>query len=394
MKTILKLTLLNAFVWILFSCSNSTEMADNQQTNTIPDKGILLTNNTDLPLDLIKIPKGFKIEIYATDIPNARSMVISKNGILYVGNRSEDKVYAVVDTNKDYRADKKYIIAEGWHMPNGVAIKNGDLYVAERSKIWKFKDIDNHLNNPEPELIYDNFPTDDHHGWKFIAFGPDGKLYVPVGAPCNNCERLDNPQYASITRMNDDGSDLEVFAHGVRNTVGFTWHPETNEMWFTDNGRDWMGDDLPGDELNYAPKAGMHFGYPYCHQGNLPDDEFGSKHPCSDFTPPAQILGPHVAALGLRFYTEKTFPSEYHNQLFIAEHGSWNRSTKIGYRVAIIKLNGNATTSYETFASGWLNETTDEVWGRPVDVLVMPDGSLLVSDDMAGVIYRISYSTE
>ncbi len=388
MKTFFKLTYL---IWIFLSCNNSDDMNNHQQPDTIPDKGIELSQTHNLPLESVKLPEGFEIAVYATDITNARSMALSENGILYVGNRAEDKVYAVVDTNKDYRADKKYIIAQGLNMPNGVAIKNGDLYVAERSKIWKFDDIDNHLSNPEGELIYDQFPTDDHHGWKFIAFGPDGKLYVPVGAPCNICERLDNPQYASITRMNDDGSDLEVFAHGVRNTVGFTWHPKTHEMWFTDNGRDWLGDELPGDELNYAPEAGMHFGYPYCHQGNVADDEFGSKRPCSDFTAPAQVLGPHVAALGLRFYTGSLFPQQYHNQLFIAEHGSWNRSKKIGYRISLVKLSENHAVSYETFANGWLNETTDEVWGRPVDVLVMLDGSLLVSDDLAGVIYRVYY---
>jgi len=388
MKTLLKLSFLAC--WMLFACNTSNDITDNQQNDTIADKGIKLSQTHNLPLNLIQLPVGFEISVYATDIPNARSMVLSEKGVLYVGNRGEDKIYAVVDTNMDYKADKKYIIAEGLHMPNGVAIKNGDLYVAERSKIWKFKDADNHLSDPKGELIYDQFPTEDHHGWKFIAFGPDGKLYVPVGAPCNICERLDNPLYASIARMNEDGSELEVFAHGVRNTVGFTWHPETKEMWFTDNGRDMMGDNIPGDELNYASEPDMHFGYPYCHQGNIADDEFGNKRPCSDFTEPAQILGPHVAALGLRFYTGNMFPQQYHNQLFIAEHGSWNRSKKIGYRISLVKLDGNAAVSYETFASGWLNDVTDEVWGRPVDVLVIPDGSLLVSDDMAGVIYRIS----
>ncbi|RLD78384.1 MAG: sorbosone dehydrogenase family protein, partial [Bacteroidetes bacterium] len=280
------------------------------------------------------------------------------------------------------------------HMPNGVALKDGNLYVAERSKIWRFKDIDEHLNNPpEPELIYDEFPEDDHHGWKFIAFGPDGKLYIPVGAPCNICERLDNPVYASITRMNDDGSGLEVFAHGVRNAVGFAWHPESKELWFTDNGRDWFGDDKPADELNHAPNTGMHFGFPYCHQGNLPDDEFGSGHSCDEFIAPVQKLGPHVAALGMRFYTGMMFPAEYKNQIFIAEHGSWNRTNKIGYQVSLVKLDGNNAISYETFASGWLKEDGETVWGRPVDVLVMPDGSMLISDDTANAIYRISYET-
>lgn len=377
-------------LFVFVACNNKSEITEYQSTDTISDKGILLSQNSDLPLDLINLPDGFKISIYATDISNARSMALSEKGILYVGNRSGDKVFAVVDTNSDSRADKKYIIAKGLYMPNGVAINNGDLYVAEKSKIWKYKDIDEHLNDPQAELIYDKFPTDDHHGWKFISFGPDGKLYVPVGAPCNICERLDNPEYASITRMNDDGSGLEVFAHGIRNTVGFTWHPTSNDLWFTDNGRDLLGDDIPADELNRAPAANMHFGYPYCHQGDIADEEYGSKRPCSDFTQPVQKLGPHVAALGLRFYTGQMFPEEYHNQLFIAEHGSWNRTKKIGYRISLVRLNGNQSTSYETFASGWLNDETQEAWGRPVDVQVMPDGALLVSDDLAGVVYRIS----
>jgi len=379
---------------ILFflSCQNP----DNEQNITDDiqevDNSIVVPDTHNLPIDLINLPDGFEISVYASDVTNARSMALSKNGVLYVGNRGEDKVYALVDENNDHKADKKYIIAEGLHMPNGVALKNGNLYVAERSKIWRFNDIDKYLNNPpEPELIYDEFPEDDHHGWKFIAFGPDGKLYVPVGAPCNICERLDNPVYASITRMNDDGSGLEVFTHGVRNTVGFSWHPVTNELWFTDNGRDWFGDDKPADELNHAPEQGMHFGYPYCHQGDLLDDEIGKGHSCDDFIAPTQKLGPHVAALGMRFYTGEMFPVEYKNQIFIAEHGSWNRTNKIGYKISLVKLDGNNAISYETFASGWLKDDGETVWGRPVDVLVMPDGAMLVSDDLVNAIYRISY---
>ncbi|MFN7188662.1 MAG: PQQ-dependent sugar dehydrogenase, partial [Cyclobacteriaceae bacterium] len=235
------------------------------------------------------------------------------------------------------------------------------------------------------------YPTETHHGWKYIAFGPDGKLYVPVGAPCNICESED-PVYASMTRLNADGSGMEVFASGVRNTVGFTWHPQTGNIWFTDNGRDMMGDDIPPCELNTADKAGMHFGYPYCHGGTIKDPEFGDKRPCSDFTVPAQNLGPHTAPLGLKFYTGTMFPEEYRNQIFVAEHGSWNRSKKIGYRLSLVKLDANGkAVSYSTFAQGWLNETTQKAWGRPVDVLVLPDGSLLVSDDQANLVYRISY---
>lgn len=344
-----------------------------------------------LPLEKIKMPAGFKIDVFA-EVENARSMAMSPSGVLYIGNRNDDKVYAVKDTDGDFKADKKWVIASGLNMPNGVAFKDGDLYVAEVSRILKYVGIESKLANPPaPVVVNDTYPDKTHHGWKYIAFGPDGKLYVPVGAPCNICESKEEI-FASITRINADGSGREIFAHGVRNTVGFTWHPETKEMWFTDNGRDMLGDDIPPCELNYAPKAGMHFGYPYCHGGTIKDPEFGSKRPCSDFTVPAQNLGPHTAPLGLKFYTGSMFPGQYKNQLFIAEHGSWNRSKKIGYRVSLVNVQGNTkATSYTTFASGWLDDETQKVWGRPVDVLVLNDGSMLVSDDQANVVYRISY---
>ena len=280
-------------------------------------------------------------------------------------------------------------------MPNGVAFRNGDLYVAEVSRILKYANIEAHLDQPgEPEVIYDKFPKETHHGWKFIAFGPDGKLYVPVGAPCNICES-EEEIFASITRMNPDGTDLEIVQHGVRNTVGFTWHPSTGELWFTDNGRDLMGDDIPACELNRAPTDGLHFGYPYCHQGDLPDPEFGEKRPCADFVAPAQKLGAHVAPLGLEFYTGTQFPAAYQGRILIAEHGSWNRSKKAGYRIMQVTLNDDQeVVSYEPFAEGWLNTKTDDAWGRPVDLEYLPDGSLLVSDDFADAIYRISYSPQ
>ncbi len=342
-----------------------------------------------LPLEKIQLPPGFKISIYAREVPNARSMTLSPGGILFVGTRRAGKVYAVIDRDKDYRADEVLTIASGLNMPNGVAFRNGALYVAEVSRVLRFDNIEARLRNPpRPVIVNDSFPTDRHHGWKFIRFGPDSMLYVPVGAPCNVCERED-PRYASIMRMNPDGTGLEIFAHGVRNTVGFDWHPVTKELWFTDNGRDWMGDDLPPDELNYAPHKGMHFGFPYCHGKNIPDPEFGKKRGCADFTPPAMELGPHVAALGMRFYTGNMFPKEYRNQIFIAEHGSWNRSVPIGYRITLVRLKDNKAVSYEVFAEGWLQGK--RAWGRPVDLEVMPDGSLLVSDDRAGVIYRIFY---
>lgn len=345
----------------------------------------------DPSLEHIKLPDGFHISIYADNVENARSMVMSENGTLFVGSRGAGNVYAIIDENHDYKADTVYTIASGMNMPNGVAIKDGALYVAEVDKVWRYDDIDNNLTSPPQKvLVSDNFPSDGHHGWKYIAFGPDGKLYVPVGAPCNICDdHKRNPQYASITRMNPDGSEHEVFAHGVRNTVGFTWHPTTNKMWFTDNGRDMMGNDIPPDELNHAPDSGMHFGYPYCHGGDIADPRYGNEHDCSEFTPPAQKLGPHVASLGVKFYTGNMFPANYKNQILIAEHGSWNRDTPIGYRVSLVKLDSNKAISYETFAEGWLQN--GKAWGRPVALLQLEDGSLLVSDDFANCIYRITY---
>jgi glucose/arabinose dehydrogenase len=344
----------------------------------------------DPSLSAIKLPPGFSISVYA-DVDNARSMALSPEGTLYVGNRNGSKVYAVKDTDGDFIADKKWEIDSGLNMPNGVALKDGDLYVAEVSRIIKYSDIENKLDNPgEPTVVYDQFPTETHHGWKYIAFGPDGKLYVPVGAPCNICESED-PIFAAIHRMNADGTGLELFASGVRNTVGFTWHPETKDLWFTDNGRDMLGDDIPPCELNAAPTAGLHFGYPYCHGGTIKDPEFGDKRACDEFVKPMQNLGAHVAPLGLKFYTGNMFPPEYKNQIILAEHGSWNRSKKSGYKLSIVKLQDGKVISYEPFATGWLDEEAQKASGRPVDVLQMPDGSLLVSDDQAGKIYRIVY---
>ena len=339
-----------------------------------------------LPLPSIKLPPGFAIEVVAR-VDNARQMVLGPKGTLFVGSMQSGKVYAV--RWKPGTPAEVLTLVSGLSLPVGVAFHGGALYVSAVDRVLRFDDVESHLNDPpKPVVVTDRLPKDRHHGWKFIAFGPDGKLYVPVGAPCNICEP--NPdRYANIMRMNADGSELETFARGIRNTVGFDWDPRTRELWFTDNGRDWLGDDSPPDELNHAPKAGMHFGYPYCHGGTISDPEFGRRRPCADFTPPARNLDPHVAALGMRFYTGTQFPAPYHNQIFIAEHGSWNRSTKIGYRVSLVRLDNGKAISYEPFATGWLQGT--DVWGRPADVLVMPDGSLLVSDDFAGAIYRITY---
>ena len=364
------------------ACANSSGKKAGD-TSTVPDSR----------LESITMPPGFVIDYYARDVPNARSLCLSPAGTLYVGNRTGNAVYALRDTNGDFHADIRYTIVEGMNKPNGVAFRNGDLYIAEVDRIWRFRDIESKLTQPgKPEIVFAGYPDDDHHGWKYIAFGPDGFLYVPVGAPCNICESED-PVFASITRLNVDkpGQGYEIVQSGVRNTVGFTWHPETGEMWFTDNGRDWLGDDLPACELNHAPETGMHFGFPYCHQGDLADPEFGDKHSCSDFTPPAMKLGAHVAPLGLEFYRGNQFPGQYKHQVLIAEHGSWNRSTPIGYRISMVRIEDNTrAVSYEVFAEGWLQD--QQAWGRPVDLEQLPDGSLLVSDDFGNAVYRIAYT--
>lgn len=375
--------LLPLFSIVILSLGGS---CNKQDTTDNANKGA----SGDLPE--INLPDGFSISYFAKGVDNARSLARGDKGTIFVGNRSGNKVYALVDEDNDGKADKQYTIASGMEMPNGVAFRNGALYVAEVSKVWRFDNIEDNLANPPtPVLISDAFPTDRHHGWKYIAFGPDDKLYVPVGAPCNICDaHKQDPRYNSIMRMNADGSGLERYATGIRNTVGFTWHPTTKEMWFTDNGRDMMGDDIPNDELNHAPQKGMDFGYPYCHSGTVKDPEFGDERPCSDFVAPVQNLAPHTASLGLKFYTGNMFPAEYKNQIFIAEHGSWNRTVPIGYRVTLVKLDANGKAlSYEVFADGW--HDGDEGWGRPVDVLELPDGSLLVSDDKNNAVYRITY---
>ena len=350
--------------------------------------GPSLSAAQELPLDRIQLPPGFRIRLYARNVPGARSLTISPSGTVFVSTRGAGKIYALPDKDRDGRADEVVTLIEGMDTPNGIAFKGGDLYVAQIHRVLRFREIESRLQSPPaPEVVYDKLPTDRHHGWKFIRFGPDGWLYVPVGAPCNICNPGD--PYAAILRMRPDGTGLEVFARGVRNTVGFDWHPATGELWFTDNGRDWMGDDQPPDELNHAPRAGLHFGYPHCHGKAILDPEFGKEGDCARFTPPVQELGPHVASLGMRFYTGRMFPPRYRHQIFIAEHGSWNRSAHIGYRVRLVRLEGNRAVEYTPFAHGWLQGGA--AWGRPVDVQELPDGSLLVSDDRAGAVYRITY---
>lgn len=334
-------------------------------------------------LEDISLPAGFSIEEYA-EVPNARSLALGENGTVFVSNRKGRSVYAVVPGDKGTRTIK---LTKGMNAPNGIAVHDGDLYVAEIERVTRYADIENRLEDvPEAEELAIELPSKRHHGWRYIGFGPDEKLYISIGAPCNVC---DEPGFAEIIRMNADGSERETYASGIRNSVGFTWHPDTQELWFTDNGRDMLGDNLPACELNHAPQQGMHFGFPYCHAGDLLDPKFGEGQRCADYTAPAQKLGPHVAPLGVRFYTGDMFPEQYRGQIFIAEHGSWNRTEKIGYRITLVRLANGAPVSYEPFAEGWLQG--ESVSGRPVDLLVLDDGSMLVSDDLSGKLYRITY---
>ncbi|MCW3115657.1 MAG: sorbosone dehydrogenase family protein [Segetibacter sp.] len=371
---------------VVMSCnSNRDHPTPITENNVKPDELYKKYN-----LDKISLPPGFSISVFA-ELPNARSMCWGAKGTLFVGNRDGENVYAVVDDNKDGKADEVYKIGSNLHSPNGVAFRNGSLYVAEINRIIRYDNIEDKLGAPPaPVVVTDKYPDRSHHGWKYIAFGPDDKLYVPVGAPCNVCEEKDSI-FATITRMNPDGSNLEIFAKGIRNSVGFDWNPETKELWFTDNGRDQMGDDKPFCELNYAPAKGMHFGFPYCHQGDILDPEFGVNKNCADYVAPARKLGPHVAPLGMRFYNGSNFPSTYKNQIFIAEHGSWNRSIPIGYQVTVAKMQGNKVVDYTPFATGWLQKD-GTVLGRPVDIKIAEDGAMLVSDDYKGAIYRIAYN--
>lgn len=342
-------------------------------------------------IDKIRLPPGFEISYFSNNVPGARSMAMADDWTLFVGTR-DDKVYALIDPDHDGKAEAVYTIASGLNEPNGVAYRDGSLYVAEISRVLRYDNILKNLKKPpKPAVVYDKYPTKAHHGWKFIRFGPAGKLYVPVGAPCNVCEPGD--PFASITRINPDGTGFEIYARGIRNTVGFDWDPGTKELWFTDNGRDWLGDNLPPDELNHAPKPGMNFGFPYCYGKDVPDTKYDNKCAQGDYTPAALDIPAHVASLGMRFYTGSMFPPEYKDQIFIAEHGSWNRSVPIGYRVTLVTFDkARKPVRYQTFADGWLQG--GNAWGRPVDVQVAPDGALYVSDDKAGAVYRIGYKEQ
>ncbi|UXR65246.1 PQQ-dependent sugar dehydrogenase [Bdellovibrio bacteriovorus] len=333
-----------------------------------------------LPLEKLKLPPGFSISVWA-QVPGARSLAQAPDGRVFVGSRSGDKVYVV-------KNGRTQIFAQGLDSPNGVAFKDGKVYIAEIASIHEYDGNANAKLPAKPlRTLPQKFPTDTHHGWKFIRFGPDGKLYVPVGANCNICDP--GKDYARIYRIDVNGTSKEEVASGVRNTVGFDFHPESKELWFTDNGRDWLGDDRPPCEVNRLTAPGQNFGFPFCHGKNILDPEFGKGKNCADYVAPAVELRAHVAPLGMRFYTGKMFPAEYRNSIILAEHGSWNRSAPQGYRLTFVKINGSQVEKTEGFIDGWLQG--DSAWGRPVDVEVMPDGSLLVSDDKAGVIYRLIY---
>jgi glucose/arabinose dehydrogenase len=344
------------------------------------------TPQDKLPIPQLKLPKGFKIEVYVSGIANARSLRRGDKGTVFVSNRQLDKVYAIVARNGKREVK---ILASGLDRPNGLAFHNGTLYIAEGAQISKLEKIEDNLDNPpKPIVIYSDFLNHQSHGWKFMGLGPDNKLYVNVGSPCNICEPPETN--GQIRRISLDGSSAEAVARGVRNSVGFDWHPMTKELYFTDNGRDWLSEDLPEDELNRITKMGQHFGFPYCHQGTFADREMGWGRSCEEFEKPVALLGPHSAALGMRFYTGTMFPAEYRNAIFIARHGSWNKTKKVGGDVVVAKLNKDGSVkSWEPFLTGFLQNNAYS--GRPVDVEVLKDGSLLVSDDYAGAVYRVTY---
>jgi glucose/arabinose dehydrogenase len=339
----------------------------------------------------VQLPPGFKIEVWTDQVPLAREIAFGDKGTVFVGSMRfggtvADKVYYIRKVNG--KPVVKTLLS-GLNNPNGVAFRNGSLYVGEVNQIVRYDDIENHLDKPPKPKLITHLPTEQHHGWRYIAFGPDDKLYVAIGAPCNVCDKGDIG-YAQILRMDPDGKGREPVARGVRNSVGFAWSPKNNKLWFTDNGRDMLGDNVPDCELNRVDEVGKDYGFPYCHAGDVVDPEFGKLKGCSAAVAPALKLGPHVAPLGIRFYKAGQFPATYANTAFIAQHGSWNRSVPIGYRIMQVKLDGDKVLGYEPFLTGWL-KADGKVTGRPVDLQWDSDGSMLVSDDQEGAIYRISY---
>ncbi|MCE7505357.1 PQQ-dependent sugar dehydrogenase [Polynucleobacter sp. IMCC30063] len=347
---------------------------------------------SDIPINKLKLPPGFKIEVWATGMPGARAMALGDNGKVYIGTRAIGRVYEVTDNGKE-RTNR--IVVDKLVQPAGVAFNKGSLYVMAIDKVLRFDGIDKNASVTPVDLTAKfNLPPEQHHNWKYIAFGPDGKLYIPFGAPCNICEPP-TAEYAQIRRYNPDGSGMEVLATGVRNSVGFDWHPTTKQLWFTNHGRDWMGDDKPNDTLNLLSKTGLNFGFPYCHQGNLPDNVITKANACQGVEQPVALMGTHVATMGIKFYTGNMFPPEYKNAALIARKGSWNRNQKSGFDVVMVKAGADGKNPKITpFITGFLNPADQSFWGRPAYLMQMPDGSMLVSDEQLGAIYRVTYSKQ
>jgi glucose/arabinose dehydrogenase len=347
------------------------------------------TPRSEIPISKLNTPPGFTIEIWAHGLPGGRAMALGDNGRIYVGTRAIGRVYEVTD-NGDRRSVR--VVVDKLTQPAGVAFANGSLYVMAIDKVLRFDGIESNPNVAPIDMTAKfNMPPLQHHNWKYIRFGPDKKLYVPFGSPCNICEPP--PEYGQIRRYNPDGSGMEVIARGVRNSVGFDWHPKTGELWFTDHGRDWMGDGGPQDELNRLSKAGQFFGFPYCHAQGVPDVDIKRADPCKGVTLPVALMGPHAAAMGVQFYTGKMFPAEYRDTMFIARKGSWNRTQKFGYDVVNVRATPDGKNVKITpFLTGFMDPKDQSFWGRPAYILQMPDGALLVSDEQLGAIYRISYA--
>ncbi len=349
------------------------------------------TAPSDIPLDRVKLPAGFRIELWAHGMPGARAMALGDQGKVYVGTRAIGRVYEVSNSGKE-RTSR--VVIDKLLQPAGVAFRDGALYVMAIDRVLRFDGIERNASVAPVDLTGKfALPPEQHHNWKYIAFGPDGKLYVPFGAPCNICE-LPSPEYAQIRRYNADGSGMEVLARGIRNTVGFDWHPTTRELWFSNHGRDWLGDDLPNDTLHRLARTGSNFGFPYCHQGDTADPDVRKPNACDGVEKPVALMGPHAASQGVTFYTGRMFPAEYHNVLFNARRGSWNRTRKLGFDVVTVRASPDGKNArIVPFMTGFMNEADQSFWGRPSYFLQMKDGSLLVSDEQNGAIYRVSYGS-
>lgn len=361
-----------------------TEAAQELAPQTPPP---LSTPEDQLPVDMLEVPEGFSVEVFAAGVDNARSMRVADDGTVFVGNWEGNDVWVIPAEGGEPRK-----IYEDLDWPNGIALHDGDLYIAEHARITVAENIMDNLDQP-PELreIYSELGEPRPHGWRFLEVGPDEMLYVSNSSPCNICAREEG--FGEVRRMGLDGSGAEAILKGMRNTVGFDFHPETGQLWFTDNQRDWLSEDIPEDELNVLTEEGQDFGFPYCHAGNFTDPEFGWGRSCDEFTDPAALLGPHTAPLGMRFYEAEAFPEEYRGQIFIAKHGPWNRTNKEGAEVSVAYLDGETGVERtEPFLTGFIQD--NQYVGRPVDVAVMPDGSMLVSDDWNGAIYRVSYDAD